>query len=220
MTAAAIIGSTTITAVWVGLGGDPSVHHRARAFYRDGDNPQTVLLNDAKGCWYDFRDNIGGGILDLIQRVLGCDRSTALRWLADFTGLQLDEQPFAAKARRQYARRCARAQQLAREVGDFEHGLALYLERRLKNAAALTAWLLNLGVDDLSGLWADPTRDITTLRQADVDCLVQTYRNLAESVRRPFRDAGRSDREHAEAITHTIVALLASAPPIKEVPYE
>jgi hypothetical protein len=53
MTAANIISATTITAVWVGLGGDPPDRGRARAFYRNGENPQAVAINEAKGCWYD-----------------------------------------------------------------------------------------------------------------------------------------------------------------------
>ncbi len=98
MTAADIIRSTSITAVWAGLGGDPPERGRARAFYRDGDNPHAVSLSDAKGCWYDYRDNIGGGVLDLIQHILGCDRRTALRWLADFTGLPFESRPLTAPA--------------------------------------------------------------------------------------------------------------------------
>ena len=103
MTAADIIGATTITQVWVAQGGDPPKHGRARAFFRNGDNPQAVSLNDAKGCWYDHRDGVGGGVLDLIQHVLGCDRGAALRWLADFTGLPLESRPLTAADRARYA---------------------------------------------------------------------------------------------------------------------
>jgi hypothetical protein len=59
-----IIGAVSITDVFIGLGGDPPRKGHARAFWRDGDNPQAVALNDARGCWYGHRDHIGG--------VLGC----------------------------------------------------------------------------------------------------------------------------------------------------
>src|SRR5216684_3790947 len=190
MTAADIIGATTITQVWVAQGGDPPKHGRARAFFRNGDNPQAVSLNDAKGCWYDHRDGVGGGVLDLIQHVLGCDRRLALRWLADFTGLPLEDRPLTPMARREDARRRAQVQQLAREVGDFERGLELFLQRRQKNAAAVTSWLLSIGVDDPGEMLAGATSDLAILRKVVADSLVQTYRELPEAVRRPFRDAG------------------------------
>jgi hypothetical protein len=68
--------ATTIMKVWIALD-DPHKYGRARAFYREGNNQQTVSLNDAKGSWFDQRDAIGGGILDLIQQVLCCDRGAA-----------------------------------------------------------------------------------------------------------------------------------------------
>ncbi len=104
MNAAEIVGATSITKVWVALGGDPPEHGRARAFYRNGDNRHAVSLNDPKGCWYDYRDNIGGGILDLIQYVLRCDRRGALSWLSDFTGLPLGSRPQTASDRARRAR--------------------------------------------------------------------------------------------------------------------
>ena len=93
-----IIGAVSITDVFVGLGGDQPKNGHARAFWRDGDNPQAVSLNDAKGCWYDHRDNVGGGILDLIRRVRGGTRSDALEWLAELKGVSIDSRPFRDRA--------------------------------------------------------------------------------------------------------------------------
>jgi hypothetical protein len=56
MSAAYIIGATTISQVFVALSGDEPKHGRAPAFYRDGDNRQAVSLNDAKGCFFDHRE--------------------------------------------------------------------------------------------------------------------------------------------------------------------
>jgi hypothetical protein len=100
-----IIGAATITTVWRALGGPEPKRGRAPAFYRDGDNPQAVSLNDGKGCWFDYRDNKGGGVLDLIQHVRGGDRGAALRWLADLNGVPLDDQPATYVERRAFAER-------------------------------------------------------------------------------------------------------------------
>lgn len=216
MTARDIIAATAITAAWVGLGGDPPQYGRARAFYRHGDNPQAVSLDDRKGIWFDHRDHVGGGVLDLIQRVLGCNRGSALRWLAEFTGLPLDERTFTTRERREYAQRCTRAQQLAREVSDFERGLELCLERQQENAGAVIPWLLSLGLDELGEIFAGSADGLAILRKSDVDSLVALYRKLPETVRRPFRDAGRLDREDVESVTRAIVTMLAGVPRGKE----
>ena len=104
MNVSALIAAVPISRAWVELGGDSPRRGRARAFYRDGDNPGAVSLNDDKGCWHDFVTGQGGGILDLIQHVRGCDRIGAVRWLSDFTGVPLDDQPLTEVERRQYAR--------------------------------------------------------------------------------------------------------------------
>jgi hypothetical protein len=208
MTAADIIRTTTITEVWIGLGGDPPVRNRARAFYRDGDNPQAVFLNEAKRCWYDFRDNIGGGILDLIQRALGCDRAGAARWLSDFTRLPLDDRPMTPLERSEYGHQRMMAEQLARDVADWERGLELILLDWQKTAAAITTWLMGQDADPGEVL-SNSRRDLKMLHRADADTLVYTYRELPEPFRRPFREAGRRDREHAERVTLAIVGVLA-----------
>lgn len=194
------------------MGGDPPEHGRARAFYRNGDNRHAVSLNDSKGCWYDHRDNIGGGILDLIQYVLGCDRGTALRWLAEFTGLSLENRASTPRERREHAQRSARAKQLAREAGEFERGLELCLEHRQKNSGGVISCLLSLGLDDLCEIFAEADSGLAILRKADADSLMALYRGLPEAVRGPFREAGRFDREDAEAVTRAIVTMLAAVP--------
>lgn len=112
MTASQIIGVRQISEIWSALGGDQPKHGRARAFYRDGDNRQAVSLNDEKGVWFDHRDNIGGGVLDLVRFVRGCDRGGALRWLADFVGVPLDDRPMTPAERRNYAQARDEAEKL------------------------------------------------------------------------------------------------------------
>ncbi len=113
-----ILDTTTISQVFVALGGDEPKLGRARAFYRDGDNRQAVSLNDAKNCWYDHRDGVGGGVLDLIQAALGCDRAGAQQWLSNFTGLPLEDRAAARAERRALAERRAKEQRYPRDHSD------------------------------------------------------------------------------------------------------
>jgi hypothetical protein len=100
---AEVISARPITEVWIALGGPPPKRGRSRAFFRDGDNPFAVSLNDSKGCWFDYRDGTGGGVLDLIQHVRGGDRRSALSWLANLNGVQLNDRPLTETERRRYA---------------------------------------------------------------------------------------------------------------------
>lgn len=116
MTFGEITSRVRISEVYVALGGQPPKRGRARAFWRGGDG-QNVVLNDKKGVWFDFRDNQGGGILHLIQRILNCDRKAALKWLSEYSGIPLaQDPPWTEAERREWARRRAAAE---REVGQF-----------------------------------------------------------------------------------------------------
>src|SRR5689334_18557606 len=55
---------------------------RAVAVWRGGDG-FNVSLDDGRGLWHDFTTGEGGGILDLVVRVVGGSRQDALRWVAD-----------------------------------------------------------------------------------------------------------------------------------------
>ena len=207
-----IVVARPISEIWVAIGGDPPRHGRARAFYRRGDNPQAVSINDAKGTWFDYRDNVGGGVLALIQRTLACDRVHALRWLSNLVGLPLDNRKFTPAERRVYRERMAQADRLAHEVADFERGLELCLLCRLSTGALLTEWMLQHEADPTELLF-NARKDLVLLEKTDPDSLVQFYRKLSEPVRRHFSEAGRGDREHAEAITWAIVEMLARVEP-------
>jgi hypothetical protein len=120
MNATHIVTAVMISQVFVALGGDPPKRGRARAFYRNGDNAQAVSLDDAKGCWFDHRDGVGGGMLDLIERVLGCDRADALRWLSSFAGTPLADRSFTDRppSRRERRVLAQRRQQEQRDLRD------------------------------------------------------------------------------------------------------
>ena len=116
MTAHDLLDRALITEAWNSLGGGPLRHGRGKAFWRDGDG-DNVVLDDNRGVWFDHSRGEGGGILDLVQTVLGCDRRNTLRWLADHLGVMLDSSRTLTRAeKRQYAQRRNRAESEARSL--------------------------------------------------------------------------------------------------------
>lgn len=103
--AAAVLQAVNIADVWQALGGAPlrHGHGRGQAFWRDGDG-WNVSLNIAKGTWFDHRDNVGGGILDLVALILGVSKPDALRWVANLAGIQLEERSLSPEDRARWAR--------------------------------------------------------------------------------------------------------------------
>jgi hypothetical protein len=204
MTATAILGTTTISQVFVALGGNEPKRGRARAFYRDGDNRQAVSLNDAKGCWYDHRDGVGGGMFDLIQRVLGCDRAAALRWLSNFTGLPLEDQPASRRSRRAFAERRREARIEAEMIGFWRD--ALMPELNARKIAAVDAG------DDQA--LARAALLCNVLEHGSPEDVVGEYgrhraADPAEVTR--FVALGRARNDEARRITADVVLLLARA---------
>ncbi len=98
------------------LGGGPLRYGRGAAWWRDGDG-HNVSLDESKGVWYDHARSEGGGVLDLVQTVLGCDGRAALHWLADHQGApELDNRSPSRAERRQWAVRRRRAEAQAKEL--------------------------------------------------------------------------------------------------------
>jgi hypothetical protein len=84
-----LIASIRISEVWSALGGPPLRHGRGRAWWRNGDG-YNVSVNDDRGAWFDHAQGQGGGVLDLVQTVLGCSRTAAFNWIAEFAGVPID----------------------------------------------------------------------------------------------------------------------------------
>ena len=102
--AAAILAQVRISEVYRALGGPELRCNRGPAFWRGGDGLNVSLDND-RGLWHDFGgDGEGGGILDLVQRVLGGSRTDALRWVAELTGVPLQDTPLSAADRERWVR--------------------------------------------------------------------------------------------------------------------
>jgi hypothetical protein len=83
------------------LTGEKPQHSRIRASWRGGDG-YNVALDDSRGIWKDFATDEGGGVLDLVARVQGGTRQDALKWLADFVGVQLEDQQFTPADRERW----------------------------------------------------------------------------------------------------------------------
>jgi hypothetical protein len=113
MTGAEVVRHASISRLWFALGGGPIRRHHSQAFWRGGDG-WSVALNEDSSIWFDHRDNVGGGVLDLITHVRGGTRREALKWLADWQGVQLDGARWSNENRRRYAKASRQAPELAR----------------------------------------------------------------------------------------------------------
>ena len=144
----------------------------------------TSFSDDDRGVWYDHAHGKGGGILDLIQTVLGCDRrGDAVRWLADHLGVSLDnDRPLTREEKRRYAQRRGRAESQAQNLTEWRRDTLRRLrgERNLlyesENMASAVARTL-LATGDGSGdedawrdIWAHAHDD---LRADNIDREIQ-----------------------------------------------
>ena len=75
---------------------------RAPAVWRNGDG-YSVALDDSKGVFHDFVTHEGGGLLRFVQTLRGCTKPEAVRWLADFAGVPLNDRPLTRDKRIAYA---------------------------------------------------------------------------------------------------------------------
>jgi DNA primase len=88
-TANEILERVRIVDILGGLGGEvPKRGNRTRCPLHKGD-ALSFSINEEKGCWWCHRCSEGGGKLQLVRRVLGCEPRAALEWIADFAGMPL-----------------------------------------------------------------------------------------------------------------------------------
>jgi hypothetical protein len=175
-----------ISEVWARLGGGPLRHGRGRAFWRGGEG-FNVSLDDQKNVWHDFVANEGGGVLDLVMRIRGCDRRGAYTWVAaEFTLPTSDLTP---------AEREAHARQRAYHHADL---------RNAQMFAVAAYQLADALLEDLDAcdLQRGPlTRLIASLR-TDAGILLE-YRQWRErhpTLTRALVAAGRKHQERLEIL--------------------
>jgi hypothetical protein len=192
------LANLPILDVWRALGGGELRGRRGQAFWRGGDS-YSVSLDSKREMWHDFRDGLGGGAISLVETVLGCTRPAALAWLETQCGLD-PRVALSEEQRRVYARAKAEAPALARRLADFACGLEIITARYL--AAASTT-----GSDPQdASKWH---QQAYLLRRASGADIAQLWQSMSAE-RENLETLGKSDREHAEAVTWQIVDLLTA----------
>lgn len=76
------------------LGGEPNKHLSTRTELRWGTNG-SVVVDLKSNTWYDHEDQIGGGVLKLLQAFKGFNKAEAVEWLVDNGHLESRENPVA-----------------------------------------------------------------------------------------------------------------------------
>ena len=191
------LGDIPILDAWHAAGGGPLRGNRGRAFWRDGDG-YNVALNLTKNTWYDFRDNVGGGVLRLVEVALHCDKRDALSFLEAYCGLD-PRRPLTQRER------CSRevAPALAQRLADFARGVEIVTKQQLAVVGALQS--LNI---EVTGKLADWHRYDYLLKTATPEDLAELWEHMPEA-QASIERLGREDREHAEAVTAALVETLA-----------
>lgn len=82
-----ILDRLTLRQVWFALGGGALIRNRGRAFWRNGDGFNVRLT--AENTWYDHRDKVGGGMVDLVVHVRQVSKQDAWQFLAGLAGISL-----------------------------------------------------------------------------------------------------------------------------------
>lgn len=107
-----LLQSAQIETVWKALGGGELRAKRGVAFWRDGASRLSVAIKPGENLWYDHAANEGGGVLKLVERVLGCPKRDAIRWLAGYYSFPLDQKPLTPAELRRVERERRDRQQL------------------------------------------------------------------------------------------------------------
>lgn len=195
-----------ITDVVRRLGGGEPRHGRITAFYREGDN-YSVSLDDKKNVWFDHRDGVGGGVLDLVVRVLGGTRADALKWLSEHYGIPLETQTPAQ--RKKAIRANHKADVLAGEAADWARGMRLLLEQQYRDLLEAISGP-DVEPSDEDHLWEMLERlghAIYQLGGNDPKGTLSWYMQEQKDDSRRcalVREFGRADLEHADALCRMI----------------
>ena len=189
-----IFSRVTITQVWCALGGDPPRRARAPAFWRESRDPN-ISLDDNKGCWFDFRDGIGGGLIDLVQRVRGCDRKSALHWLADLAGVPLEDRAFTEADQRRWRVARLEAEALIRRKHELLAALRGARDAYLQGYHRAGRYILVYGVDctERVGLAAD-VAETYEARYQDFDNRIDLLARARFADLLPLFRAGKQER--------------------------
>lgn len=195
--------------VWSALGGGPLQGRRGKALWRGGDG-FCVALDPERNVFFDHRDGRGGGILELAEVALGCDRRTALEWLETNCGLD-SRRPLSVNERRVFAERRLAASSFAEDITNWRAGLIPELNARkiaavesgdddaLSRAASICNTLENGSPIDFArefhGHRASDPADVERLIAIGQAYELEAQRIAAEAVLLLARAAGEDSQE-------------------------
>jgi hypothetical protein len=120
------IETLSLRVVWERLGGGAIHGARSRAFWRDGVG-LNVALDLERGLWFDHAVGAGGGVLQLVETVLDCERREALEWLK-VQGLIEPRRRLSHAERYAFAPRRDAARKLAHDIAWWAAARAAELE--------------------------------------------------------------------------------------------
>jgi hypothetical protein len=152
---------------------------RASAPWRGGDGKASVSGDDSRGVFHDFVTDEGGGLLDLVGLIRGCSRQDALKWLAEFVGVPLDDAPLSAAVRVQWV---AEKQRCERALPDARYWRRAAIDMSEELLTTLKAALFDGPSEkvDFDGI-RDTTLQLARLRRIDGAELVAEFRRWMEN---------------------------------------
>ena len=125
-----------IVPVWRRLGGGELRNGRGRAFNRGGKG-YNVSIDSYKDVWHDFVSGASGGVLDLVETMLQCDRRGALAWLEAESFIEA-RKPWSASEKLAFTIRREAAREAGKEVESWREGQITELESRSSQLFAET----------------------------------------------------------------------------------
>lgn len=177
--------------------------NRWACIFHDDRRPSCTVRNNRLHCWVCNR---WWSSIDLVMELDGLDLKGAVRLLADFYGIPIQDRPLSREERCRHAQVTAATEALAVRLADFAHGLNLVLERHL---GQLSAVLLAREMNPAKTL-AHYHRQLHLLRAAQPKDIAELWRTMpAESTM--LERVGREDRQQAEAITAAVVDVIGAA---------
>jgi hypothetical protein len=167
----------------------------------------SFYVSQARQSFKCFGCGASGDVIDLVAQIERVGFQEALAILADRSGIRPGDWTPAERAR--YAEASSSAANVAQRVADFAHGIEIATGKQLE----LSECLGSIGIDSTETL-AAAHRGLYLLHKSKPEDLVRIWREMCRmdpaAVAR-MEETGRSDREHAEAVTRGVVALLCAA---------
>jgi len=205
-----ILSDARIVEVWTALGG-PTLHggpyaYRGCAWWRNGDG-LNVSVNAVRNVWFDHRNGLGGGIVDLIARVRGVRPREALCWLAEWQGVGLQRLSREDRTRHREERR--KLEKLLASALLFQRAVIALFEELL---ADLKGGLFDSGSEPTTARYVFSLEsDLRFFRQLAMLPLVEKYIEWCSNNREFTEALVRAAASLEEAETNALKNLLLNS---------